>query len=76
MRAFSIALEVAGAGRLHVVDMEALACFVAVAEELHFAWAAERLHRSPFAVSRAVRDLERSLGTELFVRSPRSVRLT
>lgn len=50
--------------------------FVAVAEELHFRKAAERLHVTPSRVSQAVRTLERRVGRPLFVRTSRRVRLT
>ncbi|WJI14966.1 LysR family transcriptional regulator [Pseudoxanthomonas winnipegensis] len=50
--------------------------FVAVAEAGSFSEAARRLGVSPSAVSQAIRSLEERLGTPLFRRSTRSVRLT
>jgi DNA-binding transcriptional LysR family regulator len=58
------------------MDVQQLRCFLAVAEELHFGRAAERLHLTPSPVSRAVKDLERELGAELFVRRYHQVDLT
>jgi DNA-binding transcriptional LysR family regulator len=58
------------------VDIQQLRCFVAVAEELHFGRAAARLRMTASPVSRMVKDLERELGVELFVRGYHRVRLT
>lgn len=57
-------------------DTRLLRYFLAVAQELHFGRAAARLHVSQPSVSRGVRTLEEALGTPLFVRAGRSVRLT
>lgn len=47
-----------------------------LAEDLHFGHAAQHLSISQPVLSRQIRQLERSLGVDLFVRSKRSVRLT
>jgi len=47
-----------------------------VADELHFARAAERVSLDPSGVSRQIRQLERRLGVQLFERTTRQVTLT
>jgi DNA-binding transcriptional LysR family regulator len=57
-------------------DFKHLSTFVAVAEELNFHRAAERLTMAQPAVSRIVLELEERLGVKLLDRTTRKVRLT
>ena len=58
------------------MELRHLRCFQAIAEELNFSKAARRLLVAQPAVSRTIKELERSLDVELFKRTKRSVALT
>ena len=58
------------------LDMRSVRAFVAVADELSFTRAAERLFTAQQAISRTIRQLEERLGTPLLLRTTRQVTLT
>lgn len=59
-----------------MIELRHLRYFIAVAEELNFRRAAERVHIDQTPLSRTIRDLEDQLGVQLFVRAPRKLHLT
>jgi DNA-binding transcriptional LysR family regulator len=58
------------------MELRHLRYFVAVAEELSFSRAAERLHKAQPPLSRQIQNLEQSIGAALFVRGGKRLELT
>lgn len=59
-----------------MLEISQLRCFVAVAEEMHFGRAAERLNMTQPPLSRQIKLLEHQVGTPLLMRTSRVVRFT
>ncbi|HEU4720453.1 MAG TPA: LysR family transcriptional regulator [Gemmatimonadaceae bacterium] len=59
-----------------VLELRLVRSFIAVADEGHFARAAQRLNITQPALSRQMQQLEREVGTALFTRVGRAARLT
>lgn len=58
------------------MDLKSQQAFLCLADTLHFARAASRLHISPPTLSRRIRQLEDELGVTLLIRDQRGVELT
>ena len=58
------------------MDIRSLQYFITVAEELNITKAAEKLHMSQPPLSTQIKGLETELGTQLFIRGKRRLKLT
>ncbi|WP_286978233.1 HTH-type transcriptional activator IlvY [Pseudomonas sp.] len=58
------------------MNSHSLILFLSLADNLHFGKTSREHHVSPSALSRSIKQLEDELGTQLFLRDNRSVRLT
>lgn len=76
MREFGGSLWFLGDPKAELLSLQQLRCFLATVDAGSFTAAAETLDVSQPAVAEQVRNLERTLGIELFVRAGRGVRLT
>lgn len=59
-----------------MLDQETIRTFIRVAETESFSRAASSLHKTPAAISYRIKTLEEQVGTQLFLRTTRSVSLT
>ncbi|MFZ6749630.1 LysR family transcriptional regulator [Undibacterium sp. Ren11W] len=58
------------------IELRQLRYFLAVAEEMHFGRAANKLHMTQPPLSQAIQVLEENIGAQLFIRTTRSIALT